>query len=169
MAFKEYREVCEPLAFPINGKVYTVPPVSVDVGLLLNDVRIGEVDLSAYSAEDQWRLVLGDALDEMIGDRVPQDAVERAALAATADITAGREIAEAVWEAGIDPKWRAAMIQEAAAKASLTTLPSTEVASEIPSPDSMSGTNTQPATQRGKRAATARKRSDGRKSANSGA
>ena len=169
MAFKEYTEICEPLEFPIKGKRYKVLPVSVDVGLLLNDVRTGEASLDDMPAEGQWRLVLGAALDEMIADKVPQDAIERAALAATADVTAGREIAEAVWEAGIDPKWRAEMIRQAEAKAraSLTTLPSTEEASEIPSPDSTSGTTSQPATPPRKSAAA--KASRGRKSANNGA
>ena len=164
MAFQEYEEITEPLRLPIKGKLYTIPPVSVKVGLLLNGIAAGTESIEGMPEVDQWRLVLGSALDEMIADDVPKEAVERAALTATADVTAGRVIAERVWEAGIDPNFRAAMITAALEK-SLTTLPNTEVESATPSPESMSGTNSPQATKPRKSAA---RNSRGPRSARSG-
>ena len=106
-AFEDFAP--EPLAFPIGGKVYTAKLVGMADGLRLQRVIEGKDDsLSKAEPEVLWRMVLGDAWDEMMADNVPIEAASRAALAALADFQFGRAEAERVWEAGISPEALAA-------------------------------------------------------------
>ena len=106
MPLKAYEEFAqEPLAFPVGGKVYTVPPLGFTDGIRLQRVLAGEDDsLTNAPAEDGWRLILGPVFDEMVADKVPMEAIARAGFTAMTDFQFGREQAERVWEAGLDPK-----------------------------------------------------------------
>ena len=115
MPLKAYEEFAqEPLAFPVGGKVYVVPPLGFTDGIRLQRVLAGEDDsLTDAPAEDGWRLVLGSAFDEMVADKVPIEAIARAGFTAMTDFQFGREQAERVWEAGLDPKALAAAVTAA--------------------------------------------------------
>src|SRR5690348_8444065 len=106
MPLKAYEEFAqEPLTFPISGKSYVVPPLGFTDGIRLQRVLAGEDEsLNNAPAEDGWRLVLGSAFDEMVADKVPLEAIARAGFTAMTDFQFGREQAERVWEAGLDPK-----------------------------------------------------------------
>jgi hypothetical protein len=106
MPLKAYEEFAqEPLTFPISGKAYVVPPLGFTDGIRLQRVLAGEDEsLNNAPAEDGWRLVLGPAFDEMVADKVPLEAIARAGFTAMTDFQFGREQAERVWEAGLDPK-----------------------------------------------------------------
>lgn len=106
MSLKAYEDFApEPLAFPIGGKVYTVPPLGFREGIALQRVLSGDdKELLERPAEDAWRMVLGSAFDAMVADNVPVEALARAGFAALADHQYGREMAVHVWESGIDPK-----------------------------------------------------------------
>lgn len=102
MAFADITEFIEPLALPIAGKTYTVPPLPYDVGLSLT---AGPADLiDSMTPDDFRRTFLGSALDAMIADQVPLQYVARAALTALADFQGGRDVAEAMWASGGSPK-----------------------------------------------------------------
>lgn len=132
MSFKEYDEFSAgPMRLPIKGKVYEIPEVGYEAGVMLQKVESG--DAPDLAPEDQWRLLMGPAFDEMIADKVPSKALERAILACLTDYRLGREIAESVWEAGLDP--------EAFAPKGATEQGSTSTGEETktPTPASMTG------------------------------
>jgi hypothetical protein len=106
MPLKAYEEFAqEPLTFPIGGKEYVTPPLGFTDGIRLQRVLAGEDEsLNDAPAEEGWRLVLGTAFDEMVADKVPLEAIARAGFTAMTDFQFGREQAERVWEAGLDPK-----------------------------------------------------------------
>jgi hypothetical protein len=140
-AFEDFAP--EPLAFPIGGKVYTAKLVGMSDGLRLQRVLEGKDDsLNDVEPEVLWRMVLGDAWDEMMADNVPVEAASRAALAALADFQYGRNEAERVWEAGISPE---ALAARAAANQKAST-PSTRTggAGKTRSRASSSGTRKSP-------------------------
>jgi hypothetical protein len=116
MPLKAYEEIApEPLAFPINGKLYVVPPVGFQTGLRLTEIiQAGPSVQTPETAEDLWRMILGPAYDEMKTDDVPGDALARAGFAALTDFQFGRDAAEAVWESGADPKALAAVMLDRA-------------------------------------------------------
>lgn len=145
MALKPWSEVCpEPLAFPIGDKVYVVPELSKDDGIKLQYVLAGkDHSLDGMEPEVGWRLVMGPVWDEMDADGVSGPAMSRAAFAALADLTQGREAAEKVWESGIDPE-----VLAAAMAATQTPSTSTAVAAKTRSLASSSGTRTSPKTSR---------------------
>lgn len=97
-AFEDFAP--EPLAFPIGGKLYTVPPLGYRQGIQLQQAISDGISIG--TPEDEWRLVLGSAWDEMTADNVPLGALSRAALATMADYRFGRDAAERVWES--DPE-----------------------------------------------------------------
>lgn len=151
MPLTPYEEfAAEPLAFPIGGKVYTVPPMGMREGLLLQRVINGDDhSLDDAPAEDGWRLVLGSAWDEMVADNVPMAAMARAGLCAMADFQHGRDVAEATWKAGVDPEALAAALTAAAQRKTApasTGSPSTAVASTTKRRASSSGTTSRKAT-----------------------
>lgn len=113
MPLRAYEEFApEPLGFPIGGKVYTVQPVGYREGLRITEMiqarsTKDEEELNnefPESTEDLWRMVLGPAYDEMKADNIPSDALARAGFAAISDFQFGRDVAESVWESGLDPK-----------------------------------------------------------------
>jgi len=116
---RDYSAFAEkPLSFPINGKNYTLLPLSIDAGIELAGIVSGK-DKAFRKREgvELWKLLLGPLWDEMVTDGVPLDAATRAGLTALAEYQYGRDVAEATWEAGADPNRLAAyMTQKAAAQ-----------------------------------------------------
>ena len=152
---KSWEDVApEPLAFPIGGKVYTIPDLPYQNMLTIQKVRAGEAtELDGMAAEDTWRLVMGSAFDEMKDDNVPGEAIGRAGLATLAYFEQGREVAEAIWEKGIDPKALAAAIL---ARAEQSAPSGTAEASETPSPASTSGTSSRPTSRKSSKGSKAK-------------
>lgn len=147
--FKDYDEVVEPLAFPIRGKVYTAPPVPAKFGIALVRAIAGDEDALGELAGDSRSLyaaLLGPAYDEMIADDVPLDALSRAGFAALVDWQAGRDAAVRVWESGIDPEARAALM--AALRRGLTPSTGTGSARKTPSRASTKRTTSRTGTPR---------------------
>lgn len=99
--FTDFNELYEPLVLPINGKQYTIPPVSFDAGARINGIVDGTEKLGD---EDFFRLILGAVFDEMLTDKVPAAAINRAGQTALADFKYGRAMAETMWKTGGDPK-----------------------------------------------------------------
>lgn len=115
---REYDEFADgPLQFPIRGKVYEAPEVSMELGFRLTAIVNGDAEQD-LPAKDLYRLVLGDAWDQMVADGVPLDAAMRAGLAAVNDFTYGREYAVASWEAGLNPKAMTEKLQSQGNRAS---------------------------------------------------
>jgi hypothetical protein len=137
---KSWEDVApEPLTFPIGGKNYTIPELDYRAMLTLQKIRAGEsTEYDDAPAEVTWRLVMGTAWDEMTADNVPGEAIGRAGLATLAYFEQGPDVAEAIWESGVDPKALAAAILSRNAPTRPT---STDEASETPSPASSSGTS----------------------------
>ena len=158
MPLKAYEEFAqEPLAFPISGKVYVVPPLGFTDGVRLQRVLAGEDDsLNNAPAEEGWRLILGTAWDEMVADNVPIEAIARAGFTAMTDFQFGREQAERVWEAGLDPKALAEAVTAAREQLTgLTPSPSTGAANGTRKRASTTTTSSRKTTKR--TAAKARK------------
>ena len=129
----------EPLSFPVKGKVYTIPELDYRTMLTIQKIRAGQAtELDGADAAESWRLVMGAAFDEMVADGVSAEALSRAGLATLAFFEHGREMAELIWEQGIDPK---AVLEALAANAPRTTSSSTAAANETPSPAPSSGTS----------------------------
>lgn len=108
MALREYTEFAEPLRFPINGKVYTAPEVTIELGIRLNGIADGTADQDMPMLE-LYKLLLGPVWDEMIADGVALNAASRAGMTVMNDFLYGREYAETIWETGLDPKAAAAL------------------------------------------------------------
>ena len=143
-AYEDWRP--EPLAFPIAGKVYEVPPLPWESGLRLTEILNGSE--ITEDADTQNRLLMGDVWDQMLTDGVPLEALSRAALTCLVDFRMGREAAERVWESGLTPE---ALAPSMGAKTT-TPQPSTESESATPSPASTK-TTTSPKGSSKKRAA----------------
>lgn len=160
MPFKAYEEFAEqPIQFPVGGKVYTVPPISAKLGILLASALNGDAHATKTLGQGQslWAKLLGPVYNEMLADDVPIEVVGRAGFAVLCDFQYDREAAERVWETNIDPEARAAMAaairDPKMATASLRSL-STAAASRTPSPASSSGTSSRtPARKRANRSA----------------
>jgi hypothetical protein len=153
MSMKAYEEFAQaPLAFPIGGKVYTVPALGLQESIRLERLLSGDEKFpDGAPAEDLWKIVLGPVWDQMVEDNVPSPAAARAGMAALTDFRLGRDAAEAAWEAGDNPEALAAAM---AAKATQTSTP--KPAASKRSRGTASATPTQkPASSR---ATTSRKR-----------
>lgn len=114
MAFKDLGDWAElgGLKLPINGRVYTLPPISAELGprvqalidlgvdiALGNDPDSGDVEVLDDVAEhDLYREVLGDVYAAMQADGVPWVALKHAALTSMIDAARDRADAEAYWE-----------------------------------------------------------------------
>lgn len=103
MTFKDYDEIGDRLRLPIGGKTYTVPPVDVDAGIRINRMRENP-DEATLSNDEFARLVLGDVVDELVADKVPWAAFNRAASTALAYALYGADVAEHVWNGDPAPK-----------------------------------------------------------------
>ena len=94
-----------PLRFPINGKVYELPELGIEDGMVLAGIVSGKDKAALKMAGvELWKLLLGPLWDEMAKDGVPLEAATRAALTALADRQYGRDMAVITWETGSDPK-----------------------------------------------------------------
>ena len=103
MPFEDLAQLVEPLALPIRGKTYTLPVVSLEDGILLRSVFDGKPDPSLTDGLVN-KILLGDALAEMVADGVSDEWVGRVLLTAMADLKSGRFQAELMWRTGGDPK-----------------------------------------------------------------
>ena len=139
MPTKAYEDFApDPIEFTIRGKTYVVPEVGYLDGLRLQAIERGDESEKDTAAEEQIRLLMGGAFDQMKADNLPPRAINRAFLACLTDYRTGnRELAEQVWESGIDPKAIAAAL---AAKGST----STGEASTTQKPASTTGTTSTP-------------------------
>jgi len=147
MALSEYTTFATPpLAFPINGKTYTLAPLGIEAGIRLAAAIVGKDDeLNDLSGSALWRLVLGTVWDDMIADGVPLEAATRAGLAALADHQQGRAFAEVIWETGADPKALEKYLTEQLTPNRATRRsPSTAKATTTRKPVSTSGTTSRP-------------------------
>jgi hypothetical protein len=86
------------LRLPIAGHEYVIPHPSYSTTVAL--AAEGGPD---WSNEEFLTRLLGDQLDQMRADDVPNAAIVHAALVAHADVTRGREVALAMWRYGMDP------------------------------------------------------------------
>lgn len=136
------------LEFPIGGKTYVIPELPYQAMLTLEKAKAGEKTyLDDAPPEETWRIVMGHVYDDMVTDNVPGEALMRAGLAALAFFEFGREVAEAVWETGIDPKALSAAIQaQAQGREGSTPSPSSGAASSTRKRASSSGTTSRRAT-----------------------
>jgi hypothetical protein len=135
--FPDYNEVVEPLVLPINGKKYTIAPISLDDGVKLLEGLAPDTK-EPLTDEEFYRLMLGDVLDEMRADNVKKEAISRAAKVALADHQRGRDTAFVFWKTGGDPK---ALRELVAAALEASTSMTTDEANTTPSPESGSGTS----------------------------
>jgi hypothetical protein len=144
MALSEYQTFATPpLAFPINGKTYTLKPLSIEAGLrLAGAIEDGDAELDDLKGESLWRLLLGDTWDEMRTDGVPLEAATRAGLTALADHQQGRAFAEVIWETGADPKALERYLKAKAPNRAARRSPGTAKASTTKRPASTSTTKT---------------------------
>lgn len=99
--FSDFNDLYDPLVLPINGKSYTIPPVSFEAGVRINGIVDGTDSLGD---EEFFRLILGDVFDTMLTDKAPLAAISRAGQTALADFKYGRAMAEIMWKTGGDPK-----------------------------------------------------------------
>lgn len=102
MGFAEYEAFENPLILTIRGKQYTIPPVSMPDGARL---AVSLQDGGEPLNNDEFRaIILGGVWDELFADKVPAAAAALVMATALAEFTGGREAAEAVWKAGLNPK-----------------------------------------------------------------
>lgn len=133
-----------PMVFPLNGKKYTLPQVTIPAGIELAGIYSGkDKSWAKKDGVELYKLVVGPLWDEMIADGVPLDFATRVALAAIADHLYGRDMAVIAWETGSDPKalqpYLARRAAEAGNRASRRST-STGGAKKTPSPASTKGT-----------------------------
>ncbi|QDZ15778.1 DUF7426 family protein [Humibacter ginsenosidimutans] len=100
--FKDFNDLFDPLALPVGGKEYTIPPLSFEAGARVNGVLDGTEELN----EEQFlRLVLSDDIfDQLIADGVSAQAINRFGKVALTDFKYTREMAIKMWETAGDPK-----------------------------------------------------------------
>lgn len=115
MAFKDLGDWADliGLRLPIGGRVYTLPPISAELGPRVQalidfgiDIAIGnEGDLDEagevlgdVAERDLYKEVLGPVYEVMQADGVPWAALKHAAMTSIIDSTRDREEAELYWE-----------------------------------------------------------------------
>jgi hypothetical protein len=86
------------LKLPIAGHEYVIPHPSYSTAVAL--AAEGGPD---WTNEEFLARLLGDQLEQMRADDVPNAAIVHAALVAHADVTRGRDVALAMWRYGLDP------------------------------------------------------------------
>lgn len=162
--FRDFTEILggdAGIALPIAGRTYRIRPCDAETGLYLTGLfaqieRYSQGRSPTVAAlegeeldDDQeralMRRVLGDALDQMITDRVPWPAVQLAMAAGWAYHVHGRDAALAIWNAGGDPK------AAAPPPGNRATRRATAAANTTRQRDSMSGTSSPPGKARGRR------------------
>lgn len=116
MSFKDLRETLDStLDLPIGGKTYTIPPISAEVGLRMQEIvnlaskaaqsqkdgkeyEMSERDRALLSDDEETVLyqdALGTSWDEMMEDGVTWEELKLCALTAMFYATQGEEFAEA--------------------------------------------------------------------------
>lgn len=152
MAFKDWESFSDDrIKLPIGGNVYELPEVSARLGHLLRLAQAGKKvpELKDLTPEKEADLFLGVGLHKrMVDDDVPDAAIARAVVVVITDWQLGRDAAEAVWEAGIDPERLAAGLAAKAQQRTEST--STGEATTTPRPASTSGMSTPTTTRRAK-------------------
>lgn len=125
MSFRDLDEFFDDtLHLPIKGKTYVVQSPSAKVGLMVQgmmavaaDARAGRDvdpdDLQALKLDDDEerdfsRQLLGDAYDQLLGDKVGWHRVQHVTQTVIFWIVRGKEFAEAYWNGAGDPKAAAA-------------------------------------------------------------
>ena len=114
MAFKDLGDWAEfgGLKLPIGGRVYTLPPISAELGPRVQALVDFGIDIMAGKepADDNaevlddisemqlFQQVLGPVYDAMQADGVPWVALKHAAMTSIIDATRDREEAEQYWE-----------------------------------------------------------------------
>lgn len=100
--FKDFAELFDPLVLPVNGKEYTIPPLSFQAGVTVDGILAGGEKMAD---EQFYRLLISDALfDQMLADGLPAVAIDRVGRTVLTDYKYGRELALTMWETGGDPK-----------------------------------------------------------------
>lgn len=111
----------EPLELPIGDKVYFIQPPDAATGLIVSQIGMVLLDVSAgrdvdesdprvkaiLSDQEEAELMerlLGDALVQMKADRVPYPYLQLVLMTALAWVLFGDEAAEKVWAGGTGPK-----------------------------------------------------------------
>ncbi|TIH33677.1 DUF7426 family protein [Subtercola vilae] len=123
MALRPYEEFdVDPLVFPYKEAEYVCPPLSITAGLKLAEMqRDSESEAAQQGPVELWKMLLGPLWDRLIEDDVPEQFATRCGLTALADYQYGRNVAEATWEAGVDPKALAELVIQRAAQANRAT------------------------------------------------
>ncbi len=98
MALRPLEDIIGPLVVPLRGKEYTLPQVSLPDGVRLTQALRNE---GSVLWGDLIPMLLGDAYQKMLDDRIPPAMIDRVLWTALADFQNGRESAEAVWEHGV--------------------------------------------------------------------
>jgi hypothetical protein len=148
----------ETLDLPINGTVYSVPPVDAETGVRLV-TRFTEVSNRASAQDDDeevaddlgeialFKETLGPVYAQLVADRVPWPMIKAAGLTALTWHLHGEDVALVMWQHGGFPK---------RALTSKTTEPQVIQGAVLstPSPDSESGTTPSPRKARASRGRT---------------
>lgn len=107
-AFTEFALAPLEVQYEPGGKVYRIPPITIEAAATLQATAADPAAALASAADlakdAMQRLVLGPLWDEMIADGVPIAFADRVYLTALADFQGGRGYAEHMWEEGVDPK-----------------------------------------------------------------
>jgi hypothetical protein len=114
-AFTEYTQPPLEVQYEPGGKVYRIPPVTIEGGAIIRAQAAdpaGFLDQHAGKPEDWlYRLILGPVWDEMVADGVPEVFAVRVYLTALTDHLNGRDAAEKIFAEGIDPKVVAVLLE----------------------------------------------------------
>jgi hypothetical protein len=107
-AFKEFNDLVDHLVLPINGKSYEIPLVTVEGRMkweaVQADVPEGEDPPTPLTDDEFEHIFMGDTIDQMRADNVPDLAISRALSTAFTYAVAGKDTAEIFWETGGHPK-----------------------------------------------------------------
>src|SRR5690349_5574354 len=122
MALRPLEDIIGPLVVPLRGKEYTLPRVSLTDGVRLTQALSNN---GTVLWGELIPMLLGDAYQEMMDDRVPPAMIDRVLWTALADFQNGRESAEAVWEHGV-PKEIVAELMTTITRQAPTTPPDAE-------------------------------------------
>jgi hypothetical protein len=129
---RPYEDIIGPLVIPVRGKEYTLPVISMADGLRIHASKSGGEPLAP---EELNTILLGDAYQQLLDDKVGGDVMDRVWLTAYTDFTSGRDSAEEVWEHGVPKAMREA------AREVLALMTPTDEATTTPPPASGTGTN----------------------------
>lgn len=112
LTFRDYTEFSarnDALVLPYKGKGYRIPDVGIRTAAILHGISAGAEEApKEWSGDKFYRVLLGEAYEEMLADNVPVPFVQRATTTVWTDVVKGRVAAVAMWELGDDPEaWAA--------------------------------------------------------------